>query len=91
MGNSTLLKRRVFVEVTQKHIDRGVKSSARTCPIALAFQDLGFKEARVGGQNAYPDGLDSPKTIPLPYYAREFIANFDKGITVTPFGFSVDV
>lgn len=82
-----------IVEVTAQDIKRGVPSEGDSCPIALALKRIGFKNSQVdyhvvtvtkgSGRNETEIKFD------LPARANKFTRNFDVGVTVKPFKFTV--
>lgn len=77
----------IKVSVTQKHIDEGVKSDNKTCPIALALKELGFKNPSVGCDSA----LIEKTVYRLPIDAENFIDKLDffGKKSVAPFKFEL--
>jgi hypothetical protein len=72
----------VKVEVTQLHIERGVRHQNDSCPLALALHDAGYPEARVYGWTWNPtenDMVASPgrSAAVLSEEARRFVRTFD--------------
>lgn len=77
------------LEVTSKHISKGVRKDATSCPIALAARSLKLREVVVG-----QDSLDFNKGRKkyhayLPKLAQKFITKFDDNSAVKPFSFVV--
>jgi hypothetical protein len=80
--------RRVTVQVTQEHIDKGERHICARCPAALAMSDAGL-EAGV-----YSDFLylaDSGESVAMPWDVARFIKKFDLGWPVEPFTFDIDI
>jgi hypothetical protein len=77
------------VEVKTKHIKKGKPQSIHSCPIALAFKDLGEKDIVVAG--SYIRLQDGGYMIDLPRSANRFVRRFDKGQAVESFNFVVEV
>jgi hypothetical protein len=86
--------RTVTVNVTQEHIDMGVRESCTHCPVGRALADA-FPEANVFANGAtfdiYPWGSDEQIRIDLPGEAEDFIVRFDDDGYGEPFSFTVNV
>ena len=80
------------INVTQEHIDAGIQSSCKKCPIALALESaLGDEySANVGGSH-FRVGKHRFPGKPLPSVAKRFIQAFDLGFAVSPFSFEIEV
>jgi hypothetical protein len=76
------------ITVTQKNIDEGRRHSACGCPIALAAKAQGSRSTGVVGPYAR---LWGRRHVWLPPEARAFIGSFDRGDTVLPFEFEVQL
>lgn len=78
------------ISVTRKHIDHGIRGDCFGCPLAGAFQDVGFD---VMIEPAAVDFYDSEGgiagSLPLPDEAQYFIIAFDRGEPVRPFVFEM--
>ncbi len=73
------------IEVTEKDISNGCKSSPGYCPIALAVNRQLKINSRVGAANlSYGDGYAK-----LPISAQQFIIRFDRNKIVEPFKFRI--
>lgn len=66
------------INVTQRHINTGVRGHVMTCAIGLAMQDAGAA------------GVFFPVES-LPEVAQQFMRDFDEGRAVRPFVFQMDV
>jgi len=75
----------MVIEVTQEHIDKGLKMSCSMCPVALALKDKGFTHVSVIGYSMFVDGSRYINTPEL----RQFINDFDMGEYVKPVQFEV--
>jgi hypothetical protein len=84
----------MVVEVTQKHINKGLRNDCRRCPIALALKDAGLSDVvvmrsivlihpRRGSQYRY--------SCALPTSVSQFIESFDSIQGVEPFSFELEV
>lgn len=76
------------IKVTRKHIEQGERLETRSCPIALAFKDLGWGSVQVYTLKVYKK--KKGKKYLLPSSAIKFITKFDEGKTVRPFTFELD-
>jgi hypothetical protein len=79
----------VRIEVTQAHIDKGERTSAFSCPIALALKDHGVPKPAVTYTYFYKSD-ESEEQIYLPGKVCNFISAFDKGKPVEPFTFELE-
>lgn len=78
------------ITVKQKHIDKGEKTKAMSCPIALAIKDYyWFPRRVVVGHCCCFIGKNMDKTYPLPKEVTNFIQDFDMGLEVKPFSFEI--
>lgn len=84
---------KVRVRVSEENIRDGMPRAPHACPIALALQDLGFKEPWV-----YPDGLllrdpvgNQRESIRLSQRALTFMWRTDALMRVDPFNFDIDI
>ena len=79
----------VLISVTQEHIDKGVKTSCGSCPIAIAAKEVFIEGIEIAvGINCI--GIDT-YFVDVPGPARRFIRAFDDGKFVRPFSFEIDV
>jgi hypothetical protein len=75
------------IDVTAADIAAGERCRIRGCPVALAVRRADGRRWEV-----YGDGLVFGLTAAeLPEAAREFVARFDGGELVAPFGFDCDL
>jgi nitrate/TMAO reductase-like tetraheme cytochrome c subunit len=83
------------IEVTQKDIDKGLRSSCYECPIAHAFKRKVKNKIRYG----FAVNADSIDLVTkdfkwyihaLPKKAQTFIKRFDDGKPVKPFTFEIE-
>lgn len=82
--------RRVTINVTQAHINKGLKARCNGCPIALAIKEaLGWDDAWVDC-GAITIGEPGHLTqVLLPERVIRWYEAFDKGETVRPFSFKI--
>ena len=87
------------IQVTQDHIDRGRESRQRTprslcktCPVALALADAGFRDPRVFPDMfwVWTDGATIRRVSGLPREVTEWISAFDAKRNVEPFSFDIE-
>ena len=70
---------RKLIEVTQKHINKGVKGKCNRCPVALAISDtFGTPEVGIFYKNGWIDSEDDYKDFNLSRSVSRFIGRFDK-------------
>ncbi|WP_420431480.1 hypothetical protein [Candidatus Poriferisocius sp.] len=80
------------IEVTQDHIDTGLRRNCHQCPVALAISDV-FPGSRVNVGGVDVDIVQPDFTeiyFCLPEKVEYFIMHFDRGLTVKPFTFAVE-
>ena len=81
------------IEVTQKDIDKGLKSTCYYCPIALAFKRKIKSEIALGvavnAKNVHHFHEKSWHRYDLPKEAKKFIQRFDSDQPVKPFTFEI--
>lgn len=77
------------IKVTQQHIKKGRRASARSCPIALALNEQVGALAIVGHGSASAGVDPNRRHFDLPRAVRRFIYQFDEGKAVKPFNFRV--
>lgn len=81
------------IQVTQYHIDKGVPEDDRRCPVALAIQDAGLPDVRVGQNRDTIEvyGNMYAGTSPYPGAVADFVRAFEHGEPVEPFEFQLDL
>jgi len=90
--------KKIKVTVTQYHIDEACKGNYTeySCPIARAFEDMGFFKAEVHSEGndsrIWKDALSTSSRVSLSRAAHRFIAKIDKRdlkkpVPVKPFTF----
>lgn len=92
---------KLTVNVTQECINKGLKESAQSCPIALAIQNALLLDNVViaGGTIEVSDEIEFTTLKPtfcdwiakLPGSAVYFVDEFDRGEKVDPFTFEITV
>lgn len=83
---------RVTVELKQEHIDRGVRKSTYSCPIAIALiEQIRLKSVFVNGptNELILDGHFARLNFLLSDNAQSFLTRFDRGLPVDPISFSI--
>ena len=90
----------MIIEVTEKHIEDGIRKNCEHCPVALAVREAtGSRSALV---SVYPYDEehteielhipgDKIRRIRAPKIVDSFASSFDKGIEVHPFTFELDL
>ena len=82
------------IEVTQEHIDNGVRKDAGCCPVGLALKDAGVQDPDVQRSFARWEEVSGEwrrtKLPELPAAAQLFIERFDAGEPVRPFTFRLE-
>lgn len=74
------------INITQRDIDRGSKSSPCGCALALAANRASGRVTSVAPTQLFI----TAKPIDLPKEACEFVARFDAGLQVQPFAFELE-
>lgn len=84
----------MLIDVTQAHIDHGLRGCGRKCMVALAARPhFPGCEVFVSGHNLYVEEGDGPVRIySLPLFVFDKIVQFDVnvGSPVQPFSFSLE-
>jgi hypothetical protein len=78
------------VDLTEDDISRGVPLSCDHCPIALALRRITGDKWTVDGIRARRAGKDGD-SFSLPVPAVTFAGNFDHGLPVKPFSFTLSL
>ena len=79
------------IQVTQQHIDSGVRGSCTSDPIALALREAGFPNVWVGVHYIDLEGrAGGDAGIRMPDEAYEFLKLFDNGLPCEPFEFDLE-
>lgn len=82
---------KVKVEVTQKHINAGMRCNQHYCPIARSLKELGFNGVRVRGNIHVNMGKDQKifQIFQMSRSASRFMSHFDRDgrKAVKPFRF----
>lgn len=76
----------MIVKVTKEHIEKGNLLSRHSCPVALALQDCGFRDAMVWTHKITASGLRDTKS---PKSVVRFVRAFDSKKPVKPFTFRI--
>ena len=86
---------KVNFDVIQQDIDQGTRKVCETCPIALAAIRSSVVNPVIFSTEIWytiGKGLDRSRCkSPLPTEASRFIEDFDMGLPVKPFTFSIEV
>lgn len=75
------------IQVTDYHIQYGMRGRSRYCPVALALPKS--KTCNSVNKENLADWLSGRKICALPREVKEFISKFDDGKQVKPFEFSL--
>lgn len=79
----------MVIIVTQEDIDSGVKRACNLCPVARAAERV-FKHVVSVGTFALHVYYDAhTEAFELPFVARQFVRDFDLGVTVEPLEFEL--
>ncbi len=85
------MSKKVRINVTQRDIERGIRFTSYTCPIARAAR----RHPELKGCAVSPDSLAFDNSgwvwTPLPEKACEFVDSFDGGRPVKPFSFTLEL
>ena len=76
------------VDVTVQDIEAGIAGSTDACPVALAIGRCGLGPVRVGGFGLRVGGRS---WVLQPVGVTDFIVAFDKGWSVKPFSFELEL
>jgi hypothetical protein len=85
------------IKVLQHHIQAGTRGSSRSCPIALAVQEMVGPLVKVVVTCKSIMLLDAERisktksVTSLPYEANDFVKAFDAGFDMQPLSFSIPV
>jgi hypothetical protein len=76
------------IDVTQDHIERGVRDDGSACAVALAFMAKGFTNVEVDHEHAWMGfGGSVRQEYMIPKEVGDFIRHFDEGEEVLPITF----
>lgn len=84
----TVVEHKVYVQVDQSCIDKGVRGDQFGCPVALALHNAGYKKALVGRYVAFLGGYPD-MAIPLPIGVFDRVFRYDAGMRMQPFDFEL--
>jgi hypothetical protein len=78
--------------VTQEHIDRGLRGDCADCPLAVCMTEALGEAIMVDGTMAWPRDREEFLSLDLPKVCGEFVDRFDcyGQVGVEPFTFEVD-
>lgn len=89
----------LLIKVTRAHIKAAQATRAEyprsvLCPVARALQAAGFPQARAGGyaallNGAEMDGHGSNLKAKFPPGVSRYVRDFDEGVVVKPFSFTI--
>jgi hypothetical protein len=78
------------IKVTQRDIEKGLRRSASSCPVARAINRVhkkGTPSLATVGPNTITIGYNTMRTPPI---VRAFIDAFDMGVKRRPFSFTLE-
>ena len=81
------------IQVTQKHIDNGIRGSCSSDPICLAMKDAGFYRPWVSPDRIVVMGFNgavSKQEFKIPESVAYFMLDFDNGRNSWPFEFQLE-
>lgn len=80
------------ISVTKEDIDRGVRMSAPTCPVARAITRATGAFTLVDGQNVRLEESDGSRQFGvLPHDVADKVVAYDVGDGMHPFDFTIDL
>jgi len=82
------MKKLLKIDVRKTNIRKGIRSTPKLCPIALAGRRVSHKEVVVDGTYLSLTCGDEELSYTLPKKARRFVDRFDAGKPVKPFTFT---
>jgi hypothetical protein len=77
------------IEVTQQHIDKGLRASCSLDPVALALAGVGFKQPWVSPDHIAWRRDNKDYSVPTPPAVLDFLKLWDNGGTLFPFTFDL--
>jgi hypothetical protein len=81
---------RIKINVTQEHIDKGIRGNTKYCPIARAVKQEGFTDVDVDGETVdWADKCGNYFSVTLPPIAEQFVHDFDDKMEVKPISFTL--
>ena len=81
------------IQVTQQHIDKGVRGSCSSDPICLAMKDAGFFRPWVSPDRIKTVGFNGGymcEEFAVPESVLDFMRLYDNNLRVQPFEFSLE-
>ena len=78
------------VKVRKRHIQRGARLHAVSCPVALAMHDAGFIDPHVGPITMSWLSCGERVRVSAPDEVRDFVSRFDAEKAVKPFQFQLE-
>ena len=79
------------IQVTQQHIDNGVRGSTTSDPVALAMKSAGLEKPWVSPAYLAWRKDNKDYSVLAPESVLEFLKRFDNGLPSEPFEFEVGV
>ena len=81
----------VRINVTQEHIEQGVRGNVYSCAVALAAQEVLGRDIVMIADIALRRGAVWSKFAVLPEMVRAWIVEFDDGRSMAPITFELDI
>lgn len=79
------------INVTQKHIDKGLRNNCQACPVALALREqTPYVNCMLDSSSIFWGDKDATYSK-VPYNVKTFIHNFDGIFGVEPFSFNIEM
>ena len=79
------------IQITQHHINRGLRGSTTKDPVALAMLDAGFKNPWASPSHLWVEFEDRGLRVETPESVLQFMKSFDNENFVEPFEFELEV
>ena len=79
------------IQVTQQHINLGLRGSCTGDPISLSMKDAGLRSPWVSPTRiVWNDRFDHPFEVETPEDVVQFMKSFDNDLYVEPFEFELE-
>lgn len=79
------------IQVTNAHIQNGIKGNCKHCPVALAVMEITHGEVLVGNDKLAAKINDNNHWAYTPDNVNDFVYDFDAGMPVQPFTFEIEL
>ena len=90
MSEKRAVMKTIKVCVTKEDIAKGKRDTATKCPVALALNRIGFKNAKIGNYACTLKGNWNDH-VAIPTAVRNRILKFDVGASIKPFTFILKI